>query len=300
MPAIPPKGSVRFPLRFTACRMSASDIAPTGRVPPPAEPRADRVGPRRSHATMRTILALILREMSTRYGRSPGGYAWALLEPIGGIIVMGFGLSLLLRVPPLGTSFLLFFATGLLPFNLYQNVSLMVSRALNFSKPLLAYPTVTWLDALLARFILNALTGIIVTVVVLALVVTVSDTRTLIDLPLAVGSVGLILLVGLGVGVLNCALIGLIQVWEMVWSIITRPLFFASGIFFLFDDLPATAQNILWYNPLIHVLGMMREAFYPTYSPNYVSAVYVIGVSIAMIALGVLLLYRYHLEILSK
>ena len=29
-------------------------------------------------ATLRTITALILREMATTYGRSPGGYVWAI------------------------------------------------------------------------------------------------------------------------------------------------------------------------------------------------------------------------------
>ena len=37
-----------------------------------------RGSPRR-FATARTIMALILREMSTRYGRTPGGYLWTVV-----------------------------------------------------------------------------------------------------------------------------------------------------------------------------------------------------------------------------
>ena len=36
---------------------------------------------------VRTVIALMLREMSTTYGRTPGGYVWALMQPLGSIIV---------------------------------------------------------------------------------------------------------------------------------------------------------------------------------------------------------------------
>ena len=57
---------------------------------------------------VRTILALILREMSTTYGRSAGGYIWAVLEPAAGIALLAFAFSLALRAPSLGTNFALF------------------------------------------------------------------------------------------------------------------------------------------------------------------------------------------------
>ena len=98
----------------------------------------------------RIVSALMLREMSTQYGRSPGGYLWALIEPLGAIAIMALGFSLLLRSPPLGNSFILFFATGHVPFNLYQVLSRTVARSITFSKSLLAYPVVSWVDAIVA------------------------------------------------------------------------------------------------------------------------------------------------------
>ena len=55
---------------------------------------------KRSFASMRTISALVLREMSTRYGRTPGGYIWSLLEPIAAILFLSLGFSLVIRTPP--------------------------------------------------------------------------------------------------------------------------------------------------------------------------------------------------------
>ena len=56
---------------------------------------------------------------------------------------------------------------------------------------------------------------------------------------------------------------------------------------------------MLWYNPLIHVIGLMRKGLYPTYSGQYISMVYVFGLSLVLIFMGVVLLGRYHREILD-
>ena len=245
-------------------------------------------------------MALILREMSTRYGRTPGGYAWGILEPLAAILVLSLGFSLIIRTPALGSSFLLFYATGYLPFDMYQNLSNMVARAISFSKPLLQYPAVTWVDAVLARFLLNSLTSILVSAILLTGILTVTETQTALSLPPIVTAMALAMILGLGVGVLNCVLIGLFPLWELTWSIITRPLFIASGIFFLYDTMPPLAQEILWYNPLVHITGLMRTGFYPTYTAAYVNEFYVLGISLVLLAMGLILMGRYHRDILNR
>ena len=264
----------------------------------PALPPAD--SGRRRFATPRTIAALILREMSTRYGRTPGGYLWGIIEPLAAIIVLSLGFSLVMRTPSLGTSFLLFYATGFLPFNLYQVLSNTISKAINFSKPLLKYPAVTWVDAVLARFFLNGLTGILIAILLLTGILAVIDSRTILDFPVIVTAMAMALALGLGVGVLNCALSGLFPIWDVAWSVITRPLFLASGIIFLYDTMPPLARDVLWFNPLIHIVGQMRSGFYPTYAAAYVSPVYVMSVSLICMAMGLILLGRYHRDILNQ
>jgi len=254
----------------------------------------------RSFRSSRTITALILREMSTRYGRSPGGYVWALLEPLGGVFILALAFSLLIRNPPLGSSFVLFYATGFVPFNLYQSLANTIARALDFSRPLLRYPTVTWSDALLARFLLNALTGLLVACLVFIIILQISDTRALINPMPILLALGLAMLLGAGVGTLNCALSGLIDTWDLAWSIATRPLFLASGVLFTYEGMPTNVQNVLWFNPLIHITGIMREGFYPTYSPRDISILYCIGFSLGAMLLGGILLRRYHRDILNR
>lgn len=245
-------------------------------------------------------MALILREMSTRFGRTPGGYIWAVLEPLGAILILSVGFSLVLRSPSLGNSFLLFYASGYLILSLYQNVSQMVARSLIFSKPLLVYPRVTWLNAILARFLLNTLTNVMVAYLLLSLTLAMVDTRIILNAVPMIGAIAMTSVLALAVGTLNCALFGLFPAWENIWGIVTRPLFLASGIFYIYEDLPILAQDILWWNPLLHLTGLMRAGLYHNYRPDYVNLTYVASVSVVVLALGLLLLRRHHKDILNR
>lgn len=266
-------------------------------IPPPSKPVA---GTAQSFRMVRTVSALILREMGSRYGRSPGGYIWAIVEPLSMIAILSLGFSLLLKSPPLGSSFILFFGTGFAPFSFYQTVSNTVARSLLYSRALLTYPIVNWVDAVMARFLLNTLTGIMVIYLVLTFVIFTLDDPILIDLQPIIHAIALATLLSLGIGILNCTLIGLITIWDHVWSIVNRPLFLLSGVIFLYEDMPPLAQDILWYNPLLHIIGLMRTGFYPNYEAEYFSEVYVVGVSLVCLFMGVVLLRRYNRYILTR
>lgn len=263
-------------------------------------PQSPRIRSRWMLASVRTIVALMLREMSTRYGRSPGGYIWAVLEPLGMICILAFGFSLLMRTPSLGTSFILFYATGFLPYNYFQTTSRFVGMALRFSRPLLTYPAVTWIDAVLGRLILNTLTALIVSYLLLTGIGFFTGERFTITVAPIFQAYALAAVLGTGVGLVNCVLIGFVPIWDSIWSIITRPLFLASGIIIIYEELPPLAQSILWWNPLMHVTALMRAGFYPLYRPEFVSIPFVAIVGLTLTFLGLVFMQRYHKDILTR
>ncbi len=248
----------------------------------------------------RTILALMLREMSTTYGRSAGGYIWAVLQPVGMILVLSLAFSLVVRKPSLGTNFILFYATGYLPYTFYGALATKTAAALIYSRPLLTYPAVTWIDAVLARFLLTVVTSATVFCIVISSILLLAETRTILDLPAVLLGAGICISIGVGVGLCNAVLTGLFPVWAQIWAIITRPLFLASGVIFIYEDVPAMAQSILWWNPLIHGTGLTRTGFYPTYRADYVSLVYCYGLAIVMIALGLIFMRATYKTLLER
>ena len=243
----------------------------------------------------------MLREMATRYGRSPGGYAWTILEPVGGvaILVLILAVGLRIRVPSLGVNFPIFYATGVIPLLFYRGISGAVAKSITFSKALLSYPGVTFIDAILARFFVQLLTGLVVMYLVLGGILLLFDTRTILDLPSILLALAMLATLGLGIGCLNAYLFPTFPFWESFWGILTFPLFLISGIFYIYEDLPPAGQQILWYNPLIHITGQMRAGFYPTYAPSYIDPIYVFAFGLIPMALGLMLLRKHHQRILS-
>ena len=255
--------------------------------------------PRRG-AAARTISALMLREMSTTHGRAALGYVWAVLEPVGGIMLMTLIFSVVFRAPGIGTSFPLFYATGILPFIAYADIAQKISVALRFSRQLLFYPGVTFMDALLARFIVNAITQVLIGLVVLSAILALFGLDVILD-PAAIAlGFAMALALGLGIGTLNCLLLSLFPVWERTWAILNRPLFILSCTFFLYDSVPRPFQGYLWWNPLVHVIGQVRRGVYATYEGAYVSHSYVFLVAGTCLALGLLLLRRHHRHIVNN
>lgn len=188
--------------------------------------------PQRGEA-FRVVAALMLREMSTRYGRTPGGYIWAVAEPLGMIIVLGLAFELIANAPSLGTSFLMFKATGFMVLQVFTVLGGQVGNALTFSVPLLRYPRVTWVDAVLARFLLNYLVVIIVTILILTSITIYDSLTIVIDWGPILIAMGGAALLGLGLGCLNCYLFMRFPVWNQLWRILTQPLFLISGVIFL-------------------------------------------------------------------
>ncbi len=255
--------------------------------------------PGRSFATPRVVAALMLREMSTTYGRSAMGYAWAILEPVAGIALLAVIFATGFRSPPIGSNFALFFASGVLPFMAYMDVQSKVNTAQRFSKQLLAYPGVTFMDTIIARTLLNAMTQLMIGFALFTGIIVFYDLDVILDIPAMAMAYAMAFSLALGFGTLNSYFITLYPVYERVWAILNRPLFLVSCIIFLFDTVPMPYRDWLWWNPFIHVVGQSRIGVFATYDGTYVSYIYVFALSTVTFATGLLLLRQYHRDLIN-
>lgn len=249
---------------------------------------------------VRVLAALMIREMITRYGRSPGGYVWALLEPVGMIAILALAFSQFIRVPPIGESFAFFYATGYVPFHMYSEIAGVTAASVFVNRPLMQFPMVTPLDAILARFLLTVLTLILVTAVVFGGIAILIEEPVRADLAPLLTGLGCAALLGLGIGTLNTVIFAFFPVWRQIWNIVNRPLFIVSAVFFTYESMPDHIQRLLWWNPVVHVVGQVRTAFYPVYEGGYVSLAYVLAIAVASFTLGAALLARHRTFIVEN
>lgn len=242
---------------------------------------------------LRVLFALVVREMGTRFGRSWGGYLWAIAEPLGGIVLLTIAFSFAFRKPPLGSDFALFYATGIIPFFLFSNVSRSVSQAISSNQGLLRYPVVRPLDAVLAKFVTDFLTMFIVGLLLFVGIIRYNALPVNLDLAAIFNGFLMMGLLGLGIGTLNCVLFGFWPTWKNIWNVLTKPLFILSGMFYLYESMPRQLQEILWYNPLLHCIGLVRSGFYGGYEALYVAPGYVLVLAGTSFLVGAYLLRRH-------
>lgn len=248
----------------------------------------------------RVLFALIMREMATRYGRNVGGYLWAVLEPAGTVAMLSLVFNFITRRPPIGEDFSFFFTTGYMAFHFYVDISRNVSTAVSSNKALLTFPRVTIMDTIITRFILHFITASFVSFLMLGSLIIFIDEPIRIDVLNIIKSVFFASILGLSIGMLNCVLFSYFDTWKIIFGIINRPLFLISGIFFTYESLPRVAQDIIWWNPLVHVTAMMRAGFYPSYEPTFTSPLYVILFACAPLMAASLLLPILRAKMLEQ
>lgn len=262
----------------------------------PARPRV--TGPPRFQA-LRVLFAMIAREMSTKYSRGTGGYVWAVLSPVLAITVMSVVFSLMFRTPSLGSSFILFYTSGYVPFHMYAEIQGGVMSAVRQNRALMQYPAVTPMDAILARALLAFLTQTIIGTIILTGAILGSGSPVNLDLvPITIALLSAAWL-GLAMGSVNCVLVAFFPTWERFWRVITAPLFIVSGILYTYEEAPRLFQSLLWYNPLVHVTAEMRTGIFGAYQGAFITLPYTWSISAVLSLTGFYMLRRHRSAIIN-
>lgn len=238
----------------------------------------------------RVIWALILREVKCRYQGYKLGYTWALIEPLlhlaGWLLVMIF---LKNRHALIGNSVITFVTTGLIPFRMFMSVASFVTTALKSNRPLLSYSVVMPVDLLISRWLLESATLIVVAIIIFSTLVLVGESPPPDNLVGIAAACAMLLLLGFGTGIFNAVMTQMFPFYEYVWDIVSRVMYFTSGIFFIVDNLPLIFQHYLWYNPAVHAVVMFRDAYYTEYKSNFPYPPYTLLFTVGLIFIGLAL-----------
>lgn len=250
--------------------------------------------------SLRVIFALFIREMTTDYGRSWLGFLWAFLEPLGSIAILALAFSLLFKSPSLGDSFILFYATGYLPYVMYIRLNGNLAGAIRQNRSLLFYPAVTFLDVIIARALLNIVSEVTVMAIIFTSIIMTQQTGASIRPDRLILAVLINISLGSGIGMINSVLYERFPSWRILWQIFNRPMFFMSGVLFVVDNMPSNARDVLTWNPLCHIIGIFREGIYPEYTSDFISVTYAGGTSLVLLAIGLALLLGSHRFIINN
>jgi len=238
----------------------------------------------------RVINALILRETKSRYGDHKIGFLWALLEPIV-MVTLFVGIMAAFRgaSPGGGMPLVPFMICGMVPFTMFRNPMGQMQGSIDQNRSLLAFPQVTTFDVIVARSILE----FIVLLAVFAVMLMGADLLGYsfrIENPLGVFAVcGLLSMLGTGMGFFFASLTPILPSTRQIsGALLGRPLFLSSGLFFTADAIPMPVREWLLYNPILHMMELIRTEFFYEFESPHGSWQYAITWSVCAFAFGLI------------
>jgi capsular polysaccharide transport system permease protein len=240
------------------------------------------------YSQLLVVYALALRETRTRFGAHHMGYLWAILEPA--LTILTF--FVIFKVAKRGVDGLDlwgFIATGVIPYTLFSNTATQVSNAISGNKPLLFYPHIQPLDLMLARVSLEFATYVVVFIVLTgghALILQHIEVDNVLYIIIGMMMAALL---GAAVGLVFCCLAEVSRVADRARGPLLRPLFWISGIFFIPEQLPEVARNVVLVNPVLHVVELVRDGYFATYNSQHLSIPYVMAWILGTLLVGLLL-----------
>lgn len=242
-----------------------------------------------------TVFALMMRELKTRFGSKKLGYFWAIAEPAAQAAFMAILFSLIGRASLSGVSVALFMISGIMPFKFFSKLFPQLANAVSANKSLFTYRQVSPIDPLITRLIIEVVTYIIVFSALLAGMAWLDFEVEMQDfLSFIVINIALILL-GLGVGLILCISSTYWEDTAKLIAMIMTPMFFLSGIFFTATMVPQKYHYLLDWNPIFHVIELVRQAMFTSYTTPVGDLGYVAMCALIANATG-LILYRVNYQ----
>lgn len=270
-----------------------SSISSQDDLPTPVEPAPllDWSEIRQAITTQaRVIHALMMRETLSRYGEHKMGFLWALIEPVLFVTLFVAMMSAMRSDSPGGMPLIPFMIAGIVPFTMFRNPMSEMKGAIGQNRSLLGFPQVSTFDVIIARGLLEGAVLLFVFVLMLAMAQLIGY-EFRVENPLGVLATCVALwIMGCGMGfILACTTPIIPSVGQVTGLLLGRPLMVTSGLFFTAESVPEPFRTWLLYNPIMHLLELLRSYFFYEFESSHGSWIYAGSWVVGSLVFGLLL-----------
>lgn len=239
---------------------------------------------------IRVIKALLIRELTTRFGRENIGFLWMMAEPALFAVLVALLWRFVRGPEEHGIGIIAFTVSGYIPLVLFRHAVNRATGVLSANHGLLYHRQVKILDLVLARFLIE-LVGAMMAYVLVATVLFLAGLFPMPhDLGLFMLGWGYWSFISFAVALVIAPLSQMHELVEKLIPVTTYVMVPLSGAFHLMAWLTPGARAWLAWSPLVHGMEMMRFGMFghlvwPHYSPGYPLAV-AIGLTCLGLALS--------------
>ncbi len=210
----------------------------------------------------RTLYALMMREVITRFGRDNLGALWLVAEPM--IFTLGIATLWTASGASHGSSMpiIAFAVTGYSSVLLWRNCANRSLMAIESNLPLLFHRNVKVIDVFLTRIVLEV-AGATASFAILATFFTALEWMSApLDMLLVVFGWFMLIWFGTALALLIGAATAYSHIVEKLWGPTAYLLFPLSGAAFMVDWLPPAAQKVVLVLPMVHGVEILRAGYF--------------------------------------
>lgn len=236
----------------------------------------------------RVISALMIRELSTRFGRENIGFLWVMVEPLMFAVLVGIIWRAWKGPEEHGMDIVAFVVTGYIPLTLFRHAISRAVGAMKVNSGLLYHRQVKILDLVLVRFFLEVL-GAMMAYIFIGVVLIVIGIFPIPNYPdMLIAGWLLYCLFCFSICLVVSPLSEMSEVIEKMVPVTTYVMVPFSGTFTLGSWLDPRAREFMLYSPPVSAMEMMRYGIFgDVITPYYdVRVPLVFSVIMIMIGLG--------------
>lgn len=238
----------------------------------------------------RIVVALMMRELITRYGRKGLGFAWVIGEPL--LFCLGVLVLWSVARPAYehGIRMGPFVMTGYMCLLLLRHQITLSLSALQANVGLLHHRGIAVLHLYIARNILEFLGTTAAFVFVYGVLMALGQVGWPADLLLLYGGWFLLAFMSAGLAMIFAALAIRYDVMERIVPLFTYILIPMSGVFFMAAWVPAAYRDAYLLIPLPHPIEMVRAGVFGEFVETHFNPIYALGWAALFNVTGLLLL----------
>lgn len=221
------------------------------------------------------IFALFLRELQSKFNDKLG-LSWAVLEPFLFIMILSVIRGRLSGGEVHGVPVFHFMLIGMMGIQSFLTGLNSLSTAMKRNKPLYAFRQVQPIASIISAGLMEISIKLGV-IILLALTIFLMGDSFSLDNPILLISLFVMLWIfAISLSILAAISAAFIPEADKVRTLLTRPLFFISCVFFSLQDVPEEFWPWLTWNPLVHFIELARYACHESYGTKGVNMQYAI------------------------
>lgn len=241
---------------------------------------------------IRVIHALMIRELTTRFGRENIGFLWIMVEPLLFAVLVGFIWRLSKGPEEHGMSIIAFVVTGYIPITLFRHCVARSVAVFTVNSSLLYHRQVKIVDFILVRFIIEVLGGMMAYVFIASILMIFEEFPIPADIGLFIAGWCLYALFSFSLCLIIAPLSEISEILEKFVPVTTYVMIPFSGLFYMASWMKPSIREFILYSPFVNSMEMMRKGIWGDEVTAHYNPWNPIACSIVAAAIGLALCRR--------